>query len=380
MAKRDYYETLGVNRSAAPDEIKKAYRKVAMKYHPDRNPDDKTAEEKFKEAAEAYEVLSNQDKKARYDQFGHEGIKGTGFEGFSNFDDIFSHFGDIFGDFGGFGDFFGGTRRSRSGGTRKRTYKGQDLKVNLKLSLEEILEGIKKTIKIRRLVRCDACGGDGSKSGSGKTTCPVCQGTGEIRQVQRTAFGQFVNITTCYNCNGDGRVIKDVCPVCSGDSVIRKEETIQVKIPAGVTSGNYISLRGQGDAGRYNGYSGDLIVMIEENEHEIFERHGEDIVLNLSVSYAQAALGVEIEIPTLKGRSILHIPPGTQSGRILRMRDKGLPRLNSSRVGDQLVRISVYTPVKLSKRDKELLDELARSENSLPRDHDSLFKKVKDFN
>jgi len=382
MAKRDYYQVLGVDRNAGKEEIKKAYRKLAIKYHPDRNPGNAEAEEKFKEAAEAYEVLSDQEKRSRYDQFGHEGVKSTGFEGFSNFEDIFSHFSDIFSDFGGFGDFFGGGRRaSYGGGSRARTrmYKGQDLQAKITLSLDEILTGVTKTIKIRRLVKCDACGGTGAKSSSGKTTCTVCGGAGEIQQVQRTAFGQFVNITTCYNCNGEGTVISDPCTACGGQSVIKKEETIQVKIPAGVSEGNYITLRGQGDAGKFNGTPGSLIVIIEELEHEYFERHGDDILLNLSISFAQAALGAKIEIPTLGGRALLDIPPGTQSGKILRMRGKGITHLNSSRRGDQLVRISVYTPVKLNKRDKELLKELKDSENALPAEKTSIFKKIKEF-
>ncbi len=379
MAKKDYYNILGVSRDASKEEIKKSYRRLAIKYHPDRNPNDKEAEDKFKEAAEAYEVISDPEKRSRYDQFGHEGVKSTGFEGFSNFDDIFSHFSDIFGDFGSFGDFFGGGRRSHGGGTRTKTYKGQDLQATIVLTLEEILTETTKKLKLRRFVSCEVCDGSGSKRGAGKMTCNVCGGAGEIRQVQRTAFGQFVNITACYNCNGEGQVIKEPCLECSGQSVIKKEETIQVKIPQGVSSGNYITLRGQGDAGKYNGIPGSLIVVIEEKEHEYFERHGDDIVLNLSVSFAQAAIGTDIEIPTLEGRAVLTVPAGTQSGRILRMKGKGLPNLNSSRKGDQLVRISVYTPVKLTKRERELFNELNISDNSLPPEKTSIFRKIKDF-
>ena len=260
MTKRDYYEVLGVNHNTGTEDIKKAYRKLAIKYHPDRNPGDKEAEEKFKEAAEAYQVLSDPEKRRRYDQFGHEGVKSTGFQGFTNIEDIFRSFGDFFSDFGGFGDIFGRGETRRTGGKQTRTYQGQDLQVNLKLGLEEIYSGVSKKIKIRRFVSCSACSGTGAKGGSSKTTCPVCRGTGEFRQVQRTAFGQFVNITTCHNCGGEGQIIRDVCPVCSGESLERKEEIIQVKIPPGVSTGNYIPLRDQGNAGKYNGVPGDIIV------------------------------------------------------------------------------------------------------------------------
>lgn len=380
MNKRDYYQVLGVERTAGKEEIKKAYRKLAIKYHPDRNPDNKDAEEKFKEAAEAYEVLSDPEKKQKYDQFGHEGVRSSGFQGFSDFDDIFSHFSDIFSDFGSFGDFFGGGRQSssRSRG-RKRQYKGQDLQLPIKVSYEEVLTGTTKKIKVRRLRPCETCNGTGAASGSGRTTCSTCGGAGEIQQVQRTAFGQFVNIRPCYACNGEGQVIKEPCPTCRGESVVQKEETIQVKIPPGVADGNYITLRGQGDAGKFNGVSGSLIVVIQEKDHEYFERSNDDIVLNLSVSFSQAALGDKIEIPTLEGRALLDIPSGTQSGKVLRMRAKGLPQLNTNRRGDQLVYISVYTPVKLGKREKELLKELGTFDTALPKEKTSLFSKIKEF-
>jgi len=378
MEKQDYYTILGVSRNAAEEEIKKAYRKLAIKYHPDRNPGDKDAEEKFKQAAEAYEVLKDPEKRSRYDQFGHEGVRSAGFQGFSNIEEIFRNFGDFFSDFGGFGDIFGGSRRASTGG-RRHTYKGQDLQVTVKLTLEEVLTGVTKKIKMRRLVRCSACSGTGAKGGTQKTTCPVCNGAGEIRQVQRTAFGQFVNITPCYNCNGEGQVIRDRCPACAGESLVNHEETIQVKIPAGVSDGNYITLRGQGDAGKYNGYSGDLIVMIEEKEHEYFERHGDDILIDLTISFAQAALGASVEIPVLNGRAKLEIRQGMQSGKILRMRGRGLPHVNSGRRGDQLVRISIYTPRKLNKRERELFTELLEAENSLPSKKNGLFGKIKDY-
>lgn len=379
MQKKDYYEVLGVGKSAGEEEIKKAYRKMAIKYHPDRNPGDKDAEDKFKEAAEAYEVLKDPEKRRKYDQFGHEGLRGSGFEGFSNVEDIFSAFGDFFSDFGfgGFGDFFGG--RQRQGGSRRRVYKGQDLQVKLKLTLEEIQNETIKKISLRRLAPCESCNGTGAKGGSGKSTCPTCQGAGEIRQVQRTAFGQFVNVSGCPTCNGEGQIIKEPCPACRGESVVVSEETVKVTIPAGVSNGNYLTLRGHGDAGKYNGPNGDLIVVIEELEHEYFERDGDDVILDLTISFSQAVLGDKVEIPTLSGRANLVIPPGTQSGKLLRMKGKGLPNLNSRRRGDQLVHITLYTPEKVNSQEKQLFNDLKNSENSLPSQKNGLFKKIKDF-
>jgi molecular chaperone DnaJ len=383
MTKRDYYEVLGVDRRAETDDVKKAYRKMAIKYHPDRNPGNKDAEEKFKEAAEAYEVLSDPEKRQKYDQFGHEGVRSTGYQGYTNVEDIFRHFGDIFGDFGGLEDLFGFGNSGFGGRTRtsnsRPVYKGQDLQVTLKLMLEEVQTGITKKIKIRKLVSCSVCGGTGARGGDGKTTCPKCSGTGEIRQVQRTPFGQFVNITTCSTCRGEGQVIKDVCPACRGESLERIEEMIQVKIPPGVDKGNYITLRGQGDAGRFNGIPGDIIAIIDVEDHQYFDRHGDDILLDVNISFGQAVLGYKVEIPTLNGHALLEIPSGTQSGKILRMRGKGLPRLNSSKRGDQLVRINVYTPTTLNKRERELFTELARSENALPHNKNDIFKKIKDI-
>jgi len=383
MTKRDYYEVLGVDRRAETDDIKKAYRKMAIKYHPDRNPGNKDAEEKFKEAAEAYEVLSDPEKRQKYDQFGHEGVRSTGYQGYTNVEDIFRHFGDIFSDFGGLEDLFGFGNsgfggRTRTSGSRP-VYKGKDLQVTLKLMLEEVQTGVTKKIKIRKLVSCSVCGGTGARGGGNKTTCPKCSGTGEIRQVQRTPFGQFVNITTCSTCRGEGQVIKDVCPACRGESLERTEEMIQVKIPPGVDKGNYITLRGQGDAGRFNGIPGDIIAIIDVEDHQYFDRHGDDILLDVNISFGQAVLGYKVEIPTLNGHALLEIPSGTQSGKILRMRGKGLPRLNSSKRGDQLVRINVYTPTTLNKRERELFTELARSENALPHNKNDIFKKIKDI-
>jgi molecular chaperone DnaJ len=381
MPKRDYYEVLGVGRNAPIDEIKKAYRKMAMQYHPDRNPGNKEAEEKFKEAAEAYEVLGEPEKRRRYDQFGHEGMRGTDFRGFTDVNDIFSTFGDIFG--GGFGgsifdEMFGGGQargRSRSGGAAP----GSDLKVRLKLTLEEIATGVEKKLKLKKWKTCDTCHGGGTSSSRGMTTCPVCNGSGEIRQVSRSVFGQFVNITTCANCHGEGKVIKEPCATCHGEGRVQGESTIKVNIPAGVGEGNYIPLRGEGNVGRRGGPTGDIIVVIEEEPHALFTRNGEDVILDLLLSFPEAALGAEIEVPTLTGRAKLKIEPGTQSGRILRMRDKGIPRLNSFGRGDQLVRVNVWVPTALSTQDRQLLKQLSQSDNITPKEGDKSANSEKSF-
>ena len=387
MAKRDYYEILEVPQTANQDEIKKAYRKAALKYHPDRNPNNKEAEEKFKEAAEAYEVLSDDTKRRRYDQFGHEGLRpGMDYHGFTDINDIFSSFSDIFGTaFGGsiFEEVF------TTGRGRARTFTGvpgSDLKIRLKLTLEEIASGVEKKIKVKKWIVCDTCNGTGARAGTSKTACPTCKGSGEIRYVSRSVFGQFVNISTCSTCNGEGRIIKDRCPVCLGEGRIRGESTIKVNIPAGVSEGNYIPLRGQGNAGQRGGPPGNLIVMIEEEPHKIFTRSGDDVILDLLVSYADAALGTEMEIPTLNGRARLKADPGTQSGKILRMRDKGIPHLNGDGFGDQLVRVNVWVPTRLSKDDKELLKQLGKIETFKPKEGDksahsekSFFEKMKDI-
>ena len=370
MTKRDYYEVLGVSRAAGEGEIKSSYRKLAMKYHPDRNPDDNEAEEKFKEAAEAYEVLSDPNKRARYDQFGHAGMRGTGFEhGFTDVNDIFSHFSDIFGGGSIFDEFFGsgGFQRQR-GRHRQPGIQGNDLKINLRLTLEEIAEGIEKTIKVKRYEKCRHCQGSGAKSSGGTVDCPTCNGTGEVRHVSRSMFGQFVNIQVCHTCSGEGKVIKEKCPHCSGEGRVRNETTIKVNIPAGVSSGNYIPLRGQGDAGIRGGSTGDLIVLIEEAEHKYFVREDDDILYNLTISITDAVLGIEVEIPVLGGTVILKIEPGTQPGKILRLRDKGIKHLNHSGRGDQLVHVNVYMPSKITSKEKELFRELSKSENIKPRE------------
>ncbi len=376
MPKRDYYEILGIPRTASVDDVKKSYRKLAMKYHPDRNPGNKDAEEKFKEATEAYEVLSDQDKRSRYDRFGHEGVRqGADFHDWShsNPNDIFSVFNDIFG--GGLGgsifdDFFGGGTRTRSRSGTSVGERGSDLKISVKLTLEEIGTGVEKKVKLKRQEKCHTCGGSGARSGSGSTTCPTCGGAGEIRRATRTMFGQFVNIVPCSTCGGAGKIIKDPCPACGGSGRINGESTIKIKIPAGVGEGNYLTLRGEGNAGRRGGPGGDLIAMIEEVRHPHFKRDGDDIIYQLDLSFPEAALGSEIEVPTLTGRAKLKIEPGIQSGKILRMREKGLPHLNGYGKGDQLVAINIYTPTKLSNKDKDLLKQLDGSANMKPPSRD----------
>jgi molecular chaperone DnaJ len=383
MAKRDYYEILGVSRSANGDEIKKAYRQMALKFHPDRNPNNKEAEEKFKEAAEAYEVLSDSEKRQRYDQFGHDGLRGAGQQGFTDINDIFSHFGDIFGG-SIFDDVFGSGQRTRRRNPRQEGTPGSDLRIKLTLTLEEIATGVEKKIKVRKQKRCDVCNGAGTRSGSSKTTCPQCNGAGEIRQVSRSMFGQFVNISTCPACEGEGRIIKEPCTTCNGEGRVQGESAIKVNVPAGVSEGNYIPLHGQGNAGRHGGPAGDLLVVLEEEPHPYFTRNGDDIIYDHLVSFPVAALGGEVEIPTLKGKAKLTIDPGTPSGRMLRMRDRGIPRLNGRGSGDQLVRINVWVPTRLTSREKELLKELGSAEHMTPTEEErrasgrSFFEKMKD--
>jgi len=379
MAKRDFYDVLNVTRTASADEIKKAYRKLALQYHPDRNPGNKEAEEKFKEAAEAYEALSDPQKRQRYDQFGHEGMRGTDFRPFTNVNDIFSPFGDIFG--GGFGgsifdEMFGTQTRQRRGSA---TSPGSDLKIRLKLTLEEISSGVEKKLKIKKWKTCETCGGSGARSAQGTTTCTVCKGTGEIRQVSRSVFGQFVNIATCHNCNGEGKVIKEPCMSCHGDGRIQGDSTIKVSIPAGVSEGNYIPLRGEGNVGKRGGPAGDIIVVIEEEPHQAFLRNGDDVILDMLVSYPEAVLGADIEVPTLTGRAKLHVEPGTQSGKILRMRDKGIPHLNSYGRGDQLVRVNVWVPTVVNGSERTLLEKLAESEHTNPKEGDRSANSEKSF-
>ncbi|MCS6808191.1 MAG: molecular chaperone DnaJ [Bacteroidota bacterium] len=383
MAKRDYYEILGVSKSATKDEIKSAYRKLALQYHPDRNPDNKEAEEKFKEATEAYEVLSDDAKRKRYDQFGHQGLRGgTDFGQYSNINDIFTHFSDIFGTTGSgsiFDEIFGmsGSTRGRSSSRRQTGERGADIKIRMPLTLEEIAKGTDKTVRVKKMISCTTCNGTGAKPGTGMTTCTTCNGTGEIRQVSRSMFGQFINVSTCPTCGGTGQIVKDPCSVCSGEGRIKGEATIKVSIPAGVSEGNYIPLRGQGNAGRRGGEAGDALIIIEEKQHEFFKRSGNDVLYNLIISYPDAALGGEVTVPTLEGPAVITIEPGTQPGAKITLRNKGIPQLNSYERGNHIIIVNIFVPTKLTTKEKTLLKELAKSPNIAPKPHEH--KDSKDF-
>jgi len=354
---RDYYETLGVTNNASDSEIKSAYRKVAMKYHPDKNPGDTQAEEKFKQAAEAYSILSDQQKRSQYDQFGHAAFNNQGgSSGFHHMDlnDIFDHFGDVFRS-SGFDDFFGGGRRRHQSGPPQ----GSDLKITISLTLEEIYLGIKKTVKIKRLEPCGECNGSGGAPGTKPIHCPKCQGKGEIRQVQRSILGQIINVQPCHQCQGKGQIISNPCRTCNGKGQKKNTATIDLEIPKGVSEGNYMTQRGEGNHPGQGGNSGDLIVYFEENSHELFMRDGNDIFLNCWIQYPQAVFGTTIEVPTLSGKVKLKIPSGIKSGQILRLRGKGMPELNRNHSGDQLIKINIETPKKYSKNAKTLLEDLS---------------------
>lgn len=380
---RDYYEILGVDQNASDDEIKKAYRKKAMEYHPDRNPDDPEAERKFKAASEAYDVLSDPQKRQRYDQFGHAGLGDDGAgrgraRGFHDIEDIFDAFSDIFG-----GRRRGGGR-GRSG--RQRGRPGSDSRVSLPLSLEEIAEGTEKSLKLNKYLECDSCDGTGAEGGvqgQNYAMCPQCDGTGEIRQVSRSVFGQMVNVQPCPQCDGDGRIIENVCTDCGGEGRVQGEETISVNVPAGVMEGNYLTVSGAGNAGRRGGPTGDLRIEIEERPHEHFERDGLDIYYDLYLSFPDAALGTEVEVPTLEGRARLEVEPGVQAGKILRMRDRGLPDLDGRGQGDEMIRVHVWTPQDLTQEERDLLNQLRGQANFQPKppsegSKKSFFRRVSD--
>lgn len=386
MSKRDYYEVLGVDKNASESEIKSAYRKLAMKYHPDKNKNDKEAEEKFKEAAEAYEVLSDKDKRQRYDQFGHQGVQsdfGSGgftWENFTHandFSDIFGDIGNIFETFfggggGGFG--FGGRAQQQAAMNR-----GGDLKLSLSLTLEEIAKGITKRLKVNIKQPCDVCNGTGSADGK-VNTCPQCGGSGRVKQVRQSFFGQMSTITTCPQCNGTGQSIQNKCSKCNGDGRISSVKSIKVDIPAGVSDGQYLKLRGQGHAGKNGGPAGDIIVYIKEKKNELFDRDGQDLICTFPISVTDAVLGNTIDVPTLKGHAKMKIPSGTQSGKVFRLRGQGLPYVNSSRKGDLYVKIIVVIPNKLSSEERELYSKIVpfdQKRNLKP--GKSFFEKLKEY-
>ena len=384
MEKRDYYEVLEVSKNATSEEIKKAYRKMAIKYHPDKNPNDKDAEEKFKEAAEAYEVLSNPDKRSRYDQSGHAGLHGQ--QGFSGMDDIFSHFGDIFSDlFGGggggfsfssgFGGFGGGGRQAQ-----RHVNRGSNLRLRVKLNLSEINEGVKKKVKVNKFVPCQHCGGSGAKDNSFET-CPTCNGRGQTVKIQNSIFGQMQTVTTCPNCGGEGKIIKNKCTECQGNGIVKSEEIIELDIPAGVADGMQLSVRGKGNAGARNGIAGDLIILIEEEKDKNLERDGDDLIYNLFISFPQAALGATVEIPVINGTTDVKISAGTQSGEVIKLKGKGLPSLNGYGRGDLLVNVNVWTPKKLNKEEEKIMKSLLESENMNPSsdNNEGPFKRFKKF-
>lgn len=380
MEKRDYYEVLGVSKSADATEIKKAYRKLALKYHPDKNPGDKEAEEKFKEAAEAYDVLSNEEKRRRYDQFGHAGVGGAGQGGFGggmSMDDIFSQFGDIFGSFGGFSGFggFGGGRSAR------RVNRGTNLRVKVKMNLQEIATEIEKKIKVKKYVACQHCNGTGAKDGKSYSTCSTCKGSGQVTRVQNTILGAMQTTSTCPTCEGEGKIINEKCTFCNGEGVLMSEEVISINIPAGVGEGMQLSLSGKGNAARRGGVNGDLIVLIEEEEHPELVRDGNDLLYNVFIGYPEAVLGETVEIPTIEGKVKVKIEAGTQPGKILRLRGKGLPDVNGYGKGDLLAKVNVWIPKNLSKDEKKLVEKMKEAEGFKPGSGDkkSIFSKMKDF-
>ncbi len=375
MSKRDYYEVLEVTKTSTIEEIKKAYRKKAIQFHPDKNPGDKTAEDKFKEAAEAYSVLSDADKRARYDQFGHAGVGGAagnggpfgGFSGGMSMDDIFSMFGDVFGGRGGgFGGGFGGFGGFGGESQQQRRFKGSDLRVKVKLTLKEISTGVEKKFKLKKYVTCSHCSGTGAEGNSGSETCSTCKGSGSVIRNQQTILGTMQTRATCPTCNGEGKIIKEKCKVCSGDGIVYGEEVVSVNIPAGVAEGMQLSMGGKGNAGKHNGYPGDLLILVEEEPHPELIRDDNDLIYNLLLGFTTAVLGDSVEIPTIDGKAKVKIEPGTQPGKVLRLRGKGLPNVNGYGTGDLLVNISVYVPETLNKEEKAMVEQLNQSDNFKP--------------
>lgn len=358
MSKRDYYEVLGVPKDASERDLKKAYRKLAMKYHPDRNPDNKESEDKFKEINEAYEILSDSEKRSRYDQYGHAGFSNGGpggGSGFGGFDDIFGGSG-----FGGFEDIFGDIFGSSRGRRKSGPQKGADLRYRMNISFEEAAFGAEKEVKIQRDEECDTCSGTGAKPGTSKKTCNVCNGTGEIREVQRTMFGNMMNVRPCHTCSGTGKIIETPCKSCSGSGSVKKSKTINIKIPAGVDEGSTIKLHGEGEMGLKGGPRGDLYVILNVMPHKIFKREGYDIYCEIPITFVQAALGDELEVPTIDGKVKYKIAEGTQSGTVFRLKGKGVKHIRSDIRGDQYVKVVIETPKNLTAKQKEILKEFAK--------------------
>jgi molecular chaperone DnaJ len=386
MSKRDFYEILGVSKSSSADEIKKAYRKVAMQFHPDRNPGDKAAEEKFKEAAEAYEILSDTDKKAKYDRHGHQafgpGTGGGGGYGGGGMDmnDIFSQFGDVFGD-DMFGGFFGGGQSRSRGGTKARGQRGSNLRIKLKMNYEEIANGVNKQVKVKKHVLCTTCGGNGAKDSSSIQTCGTCKGSGQVRKVTNTFLGQMQTVNTCPTCNGEGSTVTAKCTPCKGEGRVYGEETISIDIPAGVQDGMQLSMSGKGNAGERGGSSGDLIIMIEEEQHESLHRDGLNVSFDLYITIPDAIFGTSVEVPTIDGRAKIKIPTGTQSGKIFRLKGKGFPEVQGYAKGDQLIHVNIWTPQEVSEEEKIALNKMQESENFKPKPvkgDKSFYDKVKE--
>ena len=383
MSKRDYYEILGVNKTASADEIKKAYRKVAMQFHPDRNPGDKSAEEKFKEAAEAYEVLCDGDKRAQYDRFGHAGVSGNGRGAHApNMEDIFSQFGDIFGE-DIFGSFFGGGggQRTRSG-QRARGTRGSNLRIKLKLTYEEIAKGVTKNIKVKKYVGCNTCSGSGAKDKGSVQNCSTCGGSGQVRKVTSTFLGQMQTVTTCPACNGEGSTITAKCHDCKGEGRVYGEETVSIDIPAGVQEGMQLNVSGRGNAGERGGMQGDLVILIEEEPHKELQREGLNVAYELHISFPDAVFGIQVEVPTIDGRAKIKIPPGTQSGKVFRLKGKGFPAVNSYEKGDQLVHVNIWTPQHVNNEEQSMLEKMNHSNNFKPnpeKNQKSFFDKMREM-
>ncbi len=379
MAKKDYYEILGVDKNADDATIKKAYRKTALKFHPDRNPGNKEAEEKFKEAAEAYEVLSNKEKRQRYDRFGHAGMRGAGGfggAGGATMEDILSQFGDIFNN--PFSDFFGGG----GSGTRRRGQRGSNLRIKVKLTLEEIAKGVNKKIKVKKHLPCTTCDGTGAKDSSSMKTCGTCNGRGSVEEVRQTIVGYMRTTTTCPKCQGSGKTIASKCNSCQGEGREYGTETITIEIPAGVSEDMQLSMRGKGNSGKNGGGAGDLLINIEEVPHEHLQRDGMNLNYDLYVNFADAALGTALHVPTIDGKVKIKLPAGTQAGKIFRLKGKGLPSVQSYGKGDQLVHINIWTPKSLSSEEKKILEKLRDSKNFIPnptKGEKGFFDRMRDY-